>query len=60
MFNSFTSALGDEILMFSTDYPHAECLFPDSVDRVLSWSSLKPETQQKLMWDNATRFFKQT
>lgn len=60
IFNSVTSILGDEILMFSTDYPHAECLFPDSVDRVLSWSSLKPETQQKLLWDNATRFFKQT
>ena len=60
MFNSFRSFLGDDILMFSTDYPHSECHFPDSVDEVLGWSSLKPEVQQKLMWDNATRFFKQT
>jgi predicted TIM-barrel fold metal-dependent hydrolase len=60
MFDSVTSSLGDQVLMFSTDYPHAECLFPDSVDQVLSWSSLKPDTQQKLFWDNATRFFKQT
>ena len=60
MFNSVTHFLGDEVLMFSTDYPHAECHFPDSVDEVLGWTSLKPDTQQKLMWDNARRFFKQT
>lgn len=60
MFNSVTSFLGDGVLMFSTDYPHAECLFPNSVDTVLSWSSLKPDTQQKLLWDTARRFFKQT
>jgi hypothetical protein len=41
-------------------FPRSECHFPDSVDEVLGWSSLKPDVQQKLMWDNATRFFKQT
>ena len=60
MFNSVTHFLGDEVLMFSTDYPHAECHFPDSVDEVLGWTSLKPDTQQKLMWDNANRFFRKT
>ena len=60
MFDSVTSFLGDDVLMFSTDYPHGECHFPDSADHVLSWSSLKPETQQKLFWDNANRYFKQT
>jgi predicted TIM-barrel fold metal-dependent hydrolase len=60
MFNNVTHFLGDEVLMFSTDYPHAECHFPDSVDEVLGWTSLKPDTQQKLMWDNARRFFKRT
>lgn len=59
MFNSVTSFLGDDVLMFSTDYPHSECHFPDSVDHVLQWSSLKPETRQKLFWDNANRYFKQ-
>jgi len=27
---------------------------------VLAWQSLEPETRKKLLWDNATRFFKQT
>jgi predicted TIM-barrel fold metal-dependent hydrolase len=60
MFNSVTSFLGDDVLMFSTDYPHSECHFPDSIDQVLGWSSLKLETQKKLFWDNANRYFKQT
>lgn len=30
------------------------------VDNVLRWSSLKPDTKRKLLWDNATRFYKQT
>lgn len=60
MFTSVTHFLGDDVLMFATDYPHSECHFPDSVDEVLAWSSLKPETRQKLMWENARRYFKQT
>jgi hypothetical protein len=29
-------------------------------DRLIGWSSLQPETRQKLLWDNAARFYKQT
>lgn len=60
MFNFVTGFLGDHVLMFASDYPHSECQFPDSVDHVLAWSSLSRETRQKLMWGNATRFYKQT
>jgi predicted TIM-barrel fold metal-dependent hydrolase len=60
MYQSVVSFLGEDVLMFSTDYPHSECHFPDSVDEVMAWSSLKPDRKQKLFWDNARRFFKQT
>jgi ferredoxin len=60
MFNSVTSFLGDDVLMYASDYPHAECHFPHSVEHVLGWARLKPETRQKLLWDNAARFYKQT
>lgn len=60
MYQSVVSFLGEDVLMFSTDYPHSECHFPDSVDEVMAWSSLKPDLRQKLFWDNARRFFKQT
>jgi predicted TIM-barrel fold metal-dependent hydrolase len=60
MFNSVAGFLGDEVLMYASDYPHPECHFPDSVDHVLNWPSLQPDTKHKLLWDNAARFYKQT
>jgi predicted TIM-barrel fold metal-dependent hydrolase len=51
--------LGDDVLMFGSDYPHSECQFPNSVDNILNWSSITPDTKRKLLWDNATRFYKQ-
>jgi uncharacterized protein len=60
MYNAVTHFLGDGALMYASDYPHSECQFPNSIDNILSWSSLKPDTQRKLLWDNAARFFKQT
>jgi predicted TIM-barrel fold metal-dependent hydrolase len=59
MFNTVTAFLGDEVLMYASDYPHSECQFPDSVDNILAWQSLKPDTRKKLLWNNAARFFKQ-
>jgi uncharacterized protein len=49
--------LGDHVLMFGSDYPHAESRFPDSVDKVLAWESITPERMRKLMWDNPVGFF---
>ena len=60
LFAYVTSVLGDDVLMYASDYPHSECQFPDSVDNILRWSSLKPDTRRKLLWDNAARFYKQT
>jgi len=52
-----TDFLGDHILMYASDYPHAESRFPESVDKALSWQSLGSTALQKLMWDNAVRFY---
>jgi uncharacterized protein len=60
MFDAVTGFLGDEVLMYASDYPHSECQFPNSVDNILAWSSLSGETRRKLFWGNANRFFKQT
>ncbi|HXO92450.1 MAG TPA: amidohydrolase family protein [Stellaceae bacterium] len=60
MFNAVTGFLGDGVLMYASDYPHSECQFPQSIDNILAWPSLGPDTQKKLLWDNANRFFKQT
>ena len=60
MFNYVTSVLGDDVLMYASDFPHSECQFPNSVDNILKWSTVKPDTRRKLLWDNAARFYKQT
>ena len=49
--------LGDSVLMYSSDYPHAESRFPESTDQVLAWKSLKPDIMRKIMWDNAVACF---
>jgi predicted TIM-barrel fold metal-dependent hydrolase len=52
-----TELLGDQILMFGSDYPHAESRFPESADKVLGWNGIDKGTLQKLLWDNAVRCF---
>jgi predicted TIM-barrel fold metal-dependent hydrolase len=49
--------IGDDVLMYASDYPHAECEYPDSPSRVMGWKSIPEASMKKLMWDNATRFF---
>lgn len=49
--------LGDGVLMYSSDYPHAEARFPESTARVLAWQSLGAEVMRKMMWDNAVKCF---
>jgi predicted TIM-barrel fold metal-dependent hydrolase len=60
MFNAVTDFLGDEVLMYASDYPHSECQFPDSIDNILAWSSLDDMRRRKLLWGNAARFYKKT
>jgi uncharacterized protein len=60
MFNTVTQYLGDDVLMYASDYPHSECQFPESVDNILAWSTLNSDQRKKLFWENANRFFKQT
>jgi uncharacterized protein len=60
LFDFVTGYLGEDVLMYASDYPHSECHFPDSVNNVLAWSKVAPRARQKLMWDNANRFYKRT
>lgn len=49
--------LGEGVLMFGSDYPHAESRFPESVDKVLGWENLTDEALRTLLWDNPVRLF---
>ena len=51
--------LGDGVLMYQSDYPHPESLFPDGADTVLEWKSVLGEpATRKLMGENAMRFLR--
>jgi predicted TIM-barrel fold metal-dependent hydrolase len=49
--------LGEDVLMWSSDYPHGESWFPESVDTFLGWDSLNDRVKRKMFWENATRCF---
>jgi predicted TIM-barrel fold metal-dependent hydrolase len=51
-------AIGEDTLMFATDYPHSESWFPKSVDAFLAWESIPAATKRKLLWDNPLRCYR--
>ena len=51
--------LGDGVLMYSSDFPHPECVYPESTDRVLAWEPvLGADAMRKLMSENAARYLR--
>ena len=48
--------LGDDNIIFSTDYPHLDSKYPHAVDNFLELP-LTDETKRKLLWDNCARFY---
>ena len=48
--------IGEDILMYASDYPHAESWFPRSVDIVMQWD-LPERVKRKLFWENAVRYY---
>ncbi len=53
---SVIDLLGEDILMYASDYPHGESWFPKSVETVLGWD-LSESAKRKLFWDNAVAFY---
>jgi len=49
-------ALGDENIVFSTDYPHADSKYPESCDRFFHLP-LGTESKRKILWDNCARLY---
>ena len=45
--------LGDERIVFSTDYPHPDSKFPHAVDSFLGLDRVSEESKRRILWDNA-------
>ncbi len=48
--------VGEEVLMYASDYPHGESHFPRSVGMVLDWDMPRAR-KNKLFWDNAVKLY---
>ena len=49
--------LGDNNVVFSTDYPHPDSAFPHAVDELLSIPGISRVSQKKILWDNCARLY---
>lgn len=52
----YVERFGDENLVFSTDYPHADSKYPRSVE-AFRRLPLSPESQRRILWDNWSRLY---
>ena len=48
--------LGDEQIVFSTDFPHPDSKFPDSVDLFMKLP-ISEESKRKILWDNCAGYY---
>ena len=52
----YVDVFGDDNLVFSTDYPHADSKYPHAVESFLQLP-LSKESQRKILWDNWSRLY---
>ena len=48
--------MGDDHIVFSTDYPHQDSQYPHSLEKVLSLPFAQ-ESKRKILWDNCARLY---
>ncbi len=49
--------IGDDNIVMSVDYPHADGPFPHGIDSFLKLRNVSAESKQKIMWDNCLRLY---
>jgi predicted TIM-barrel fold metal-dependent hydrolase len=55
--NMVADIVGEDVLMYASDYPPGESPFPEGTNTVLGWKSMSETRKRKLFWDNAVRFY---
>ena len=50
--------LGENCLVYGSDFPHPECDWPKSVDNVLGWKSISETAMKRLLGDNADNYLR--
>lgn len=56
---SLMDSVGDDRILFETDFPHPTCLYPDPLGAVAEkMATLRPETRARVMGDNARTLYR--
>ncbi len=50
-------ALGDDRIVFATDFPHPDAKYPNAVKSFMGLPKVTVESQRKILWDNAVAFY---
>jgi len=49
--------VGDDNIVYSTDYPHGDSDFPHAVEEMLGLASVSDGSRRKIFWDNCARLY---
>ena len=50
--------MGDDRILFETDYPHPDSKYPRAVQTFLDQGKISDESKRKILWDNALDFYR--
>jgi hypothetical protein len=50
-------AMGDDNIVMSVDYPHADGPFPHGLETFLALPGVSTDSKRKIMWDNCLRLY---
>ena len=50
-------AIGEDRVVFSTDYPHGDSKFPKAVDTFLEMPGISEPVRRKILWDNCAALY---
>ena len=52
-------AIGEDTVLFETDFPHPTCLYPTPLETIEeSMCTLRPETRRKVLGENAAKLYR--
>lgn len=49
--------VGDDNIVYSTDYPHGDSEYPRAVEEFLEIGRLSAQSKKKILWDNCARLY---
>jgi predicted TIM-barrel fold metal-dependent hydrolase len=49
--------IGDDNLVISSDYPHADSHWPEAIDSFMAIEGLSEASRRKILWDNCARLY---